>query len=108
MTVRDFRTIIHEAARLLRPGGIFYSGEWGRFPSLHPDLVQDADLAALVPHFVDFFNVVTPALATRRGIHQISHLIPAMIRETGRFSEITTQEFCMPIGPWQGDRRLKR
>ncbi|ESK92404.1 tam domain [Moniliophthora roreri MCA 2997] len=106
MTVRDFRTIIYEAARLLRPGGIFYSGEWGRFPSLHPDL--DADLSTLVPNFVNFFNVVTPALATRRAIHQISHLIPTMIRDTGLFSEITTQEFCMPIGPWQGDHRLKR
>ncbi|KAL0573166.1 hypothetical protein V5O48_008800 [Marasmius crinis-equi] len=107
MTVTDYSVIIQEAARILVRGGMFYSGEWGRFPAFHPDIV-DASPPVNVPNFTRFYDILNEALIARRGIHPIARLIPQMIHQSGHFGDITTRPFYVPIGGWQGDEALKQ
>ncbi|ESK92827.1 sam domain [Moniliophthora roreri MCA 2997] len=104
--VRDFRVIINEAARLLRPGGLFFSGEWARRPVFHPQMNLTPSVDAV--HLSHFFQALTNALEQCRGIYHVSDRIPDMILQTGLFRDITRQLFRMPIGdegPWQGDQQ---
>ncbi|KAK7026026.1 hypothetical protein VNI00_015743 [Paramarasmius palmivorus] len=109
MTVRDFGTIINEAARILRPGGLFFSGEWTRSAAFHPQMNLTPTVDAV--HFSHFFQVLGSALEQARGILPVADTIPQKILDTGLFRDITAQLFRMPIGdegPWQGDQEWMR
>ncbi|KAJ8085179.1 hypothetical protein PM082_003966 [Marasmius tenuissimus] len=107
LTVNDYRTIINEAARLLVRGGMFYSGEWGRYAAFHPDIDGVAP-AHDVPNFHRFYDVLNETLLQRRGIPSVSRFIPQMIDQSGGFGDVTTRPFYVPIGGWQGDEALRQ
>lgn len=93
-----------EVARILRPGGLFLSGEWGRFPSFHPQITRPTPT---IPGSSRFFEVLSTALA-RRQIHPVSGRIPQFITGTGQFTAPISQIYYMPIGPWHADPGLQR
>ncbi|KAF9258255.1 S-adenosyl-L-methionine-dependent methyltransferase [Marasmius fiardii PR-910] len=106
MTVADFRIIIREAARILVQGGMFLSGEWGRFPAFHPD-IHDVAPTHDVPNLTRFFDVLNESLQNLRGIRPIARVIPQMVYDSHSFGDITTRPFYVPIGTWLGDEILQ-
>ena len=105
--VSDYRIIIEEAARILVRGGMFFSGEWGRYAAFHPD-IAGVTPAHNAPNFNRFFEVLNQTLLERRGIRPVARSIPQMIDQSGRFGDVTTRPFYVPIGGWQGDESLKQ
>lgn len=89
----DYRTIINEAGRLLRPGGLFLSVEWQLTPQGHP--VEGTPIS-------DWCNLVRHNLLQHRGvdIDNIPLQIPEYIRQSGLFSDPNTVTREVPIGHW--------
>ena len=81
------------------------SCELGRYAAFDPSFQQVPSVDA--PATVRFFNVVTNALASRRGIQPIAHQIPAFIANSGYFEDITVEQRCIPIGVWPSDVALQ-
>jgi len=84
---------LQEVARILRPGGLFLSADWGVQPTLHREHPLFAEREAYIPRTVSFFNEaanIVPTLAP-----QILHLI----RQTGSFEEPVSKQWAIPISP---------
>ncbi|KAK0467097.1 S-adenosyl-L-methionine-dependent methyltransferase [Desarmillaria tabescens] len=106
MTIRDYRRIIREVSRILRPGGIFVSGEWGQHPTIHPS--YNLDPASQTPSFCHFFQLLRDALA-RRGIPQnVPGTVHSLLQSSGGFFEVTPQTHYFPVGPWSSDHAIQR
>ncbi|KAK0238947.1 S-adenosyl-L-methionine-dependent methyltransferase [Armillaria nabsnona] len=105
MTVRDYGEIIQEVKRILRPGGMLVSGEWGQHPSFHPS--YNLDPASQTPSLSHFFQVLHRAL-TRRGILPVAGDVHARLQSAGGFADITPQIHYLPIGPWSNDHVMQR
>jgi len=100
MAVRDYPTILQEVSRLLRPGGLFVSCEWGRYVAFDPSFQQVPSIDA--PASVKFFDAITNALALR-GIQPIAHQIPTFLANSGCFTDITVEQKYIPVGVWPSD-----
>jgi len=100
MAVHDYPMVLREVARLLRPGGLFISCEWGRYPSFHPSFVANPEMHT--PGVHRFFRVLNGALDSL-GIRPLASRIPALLEDSGFFTDITPQRFYMPIGPLRSD-----
>ncbi|SJL09903.1 uncharacterized protein ARMOST_13284 [Armillaria ostoyae] len=105
MTVRDYGKIIQEVKRILRPGGMFVSGEWGQHPSFHPS--YNLDPASETPSLLHFFQVLRSALA-RCGIPPVAGNVHARLQSAGGFADITHQIHYLPIGSWSNDHIMQR
>ncbi|KAJ6588065.1 S-adenosyl-L-methionine-dependent methyltransferase [Mycena capillaripes] len=105
MAVTDYDNLLTEVARLLRPGGLFLSGEWSRYLTFHPDYApgtQTTDALAVTT----FFSHLHAALALRR-LHPVFPPVAPLLEHTGAFNEITTREYYMPLGPWHPESAMK-
>jgi len=83
--------LLQEVARILRPGGLFLSAEWGVQPSLHPEYPDFADNDVYIPVTVSFYKAasdIVPSLAP---------LIPRLIRQTGSFEGPVPKQWAIPI-----------
>ncbi|TFK36112.1 S-adenosyl-L-methionine-dependent methyltransferase [Crucibulum laeve] len=105
MAVRDYPVVLREVARVLRPGGLFFSGEWGRYAAFHS--VFGLDPAIRAPASFHFYEALTNALRNCRGIEPIAQFIPGFLSTSGLFTQIFGQHFAMPIGPWHDDPQYK-
>ncbi|KAG6908717.1 hypothetical protein DXG01_003562 [Tephrocybe rancida] len=105
MAVLDFSAILREVARILRPGGLFISCEWGRYPAFHPSLALEP--TEHTPGACQFFDTLTRALDVCRGIQPIAGSIPGVISGEGNFRDVTQRCYYMPIGPWHADPEMK-
>ncbi|KAF5376694.1 hypothetical protein D9615_007865 [Tricholomella constricta] len=105
MAVRDYPAVLQEVGRILRPGGLFLSCEWGRYPAFHPALDLDPEVHA--PGVCHFFEVLGKALEARCGIQPLASRIPAFLGNSGYFTNITPQCFYMPVGPWHAEPQMK-
>ncbi|KAJ3717228.1 S-adenosyl-L-methionine-dependent methyltransferase [Lentinula guzmanii] len=104
MTVRDYSVIISEAARLLKSGGMFLSGEWGPFPAFHPTFPQAmGDPRDYVPGLDRFYRLLHSVLATRGIIHAVASTVHQRLDASGAFTDIHEHIFYMPIGTWSPD-----
>jgi SAM-dependent methyltransferase len=103
--VRDYPTVLQEVGRVLRPGGLFLSYEWERSPTFHPTL--EVHLPSHVPGACQFYDTLTRALDTCRGIQPIASRVPLFVNNSGLFADITISCYYMPIGPWHDDPSMK-
>jgi hypothetical protein len=95
--------MLAEAARVLRPGGLFLSGEWERVPSFANPVSGDADP---IPETRRLLNLVDTSLA-RHGAFPLATCIPGWLAESGQFQDITAQFHVVPIGDWHPDPVMK-
>ena len=106
LQISDYSAILREVGRILRPGGLFTSCEWGRYPAFHPSF--NLHPAYHVPGICRFFEILHKALDMCRGIQQLAPSIPSLLVASGLFTEITPQIYYMPIGPWHTDFNMQR
>jgi SAM-dependent methyltransferase len=50
---------LQEVSRILRPGGLFLSADWGAQPTLHREHPSFAEREAYIPRTVSFFNAAS-------------------------------------------------
>ncbi|KAJ7123755.1 hypothetical protein C8R44DRAFT_840581 [Mycena epipterygia] len=105
MAVTSYSNLVVEVARLLRPRGLFLSGEWGRYPAFHPDFAPRTP-ATHAPALTAFFGHLYAALAAR-GLHPVFPPIGPLLAETGAFDDIVSEKHYMPMGPWHPDAAEK-
>ncbi|KAJ7750881.1 S-adenosyl-L-methionine-dependent methyltransferase [Mycena metata] len=106
MAVTSYPTLLAEVARLLRPRGLFLSGEWGRFPVFHRDYAPETP-ATRIPALTAFFAHLHAALAAR-GLHPVAPPIAPLLAHTGAFDEISSREYHMPLGGWHPEPAMQR
>lgn len=95
--------MLREAARVLRRGGVFLSGEIGRYVTFAPGYPGNPAVDA--PGATRFFKVVNDLLE-RVGLHEITEHIPHWLRD-GMFTGGRIQEHLIPIGEWHPSPRQK-
>lgn len=100
---QDYPRIIAEIGRVLRPGGLFLSGEWSLSPRFHPSVQNATD----VPALSRFHATLTSALQSR-GIAPVFSRVPGWLQESALFTEISVQNFSVPVGSWPANPQLKR
>jgi len=104
MAVTNYPRMLEEVTRILHPGGLFVSYELGSYPVFHPCFNLDARIH--LPGATRFFDVVNEALQ-RMGIQRIAPVVPDLLTASGSFTDITPQQFYMPIGPWHSNPEMK-
>ncbi|PPQ72036.1 hypothetical protein CVT26_006726 [Gymnopilus dilepis] len=105
MAVRNYRQVLEEIARVLRPGGLFISYEWATQPAFHPRLQLDP--AAHAPASSRFHDAVNSALTNRRGLQQIVVDLSSVLAETSGFTDIRPCQYHIPIGAWHEDPAMQ-
>ncbi|KAJ7603476.1 S-adenosyl-L-methionine-dependent methyltransferase [Roridomyces roridus] len=106
MAVTSYRALITESLRLLRPGGLFLSGEWGRYPSFHPSFTTHTP-STHAPALSTFFAYLQSALI-HRGLPPVSPQIAPLLARSGAFTAITPDTYCVPLGAWPRPHALRR
>jgi hypothetical protein len=86
--------MLAEAARVLRPGGLFLSGEWERWPSFN----NNPNIGDRILGIDRLVNVVDSLLIQNYALY-----IPTWLDESAQFQDITVQSFSVPIGDWPSD-----
>lgn len=102
--VPNYPEMLREAARVLRRGGIFFSGEIGRYVAFAPGYPGNPAVDA--PGATRFFKVINDLLE-RIGLNEITGHIPHWLRDTGMFTGVRIQGHCIPIGDWHPSSRHK-
>jgi hypothetical protein len=103
--VPNYPEMLREATRVLRRGGIFFSGEVGRYVAFAPG--YPGNPAVHAPGATRFYKVINDLL-DRVGLHEITGQIPRWLQETRAFTEGRIQEHLIPIGDWHPSARQKR
>lgn len=103
--VSDFPRLLQEIGRILRPDGLFLSGEWGRYVAFDSSFISNPQTDA--PGVNRFWNVINSALETR-GLLPVAGNIPLWLHDSGQFKDITAQQFIVPIGRWPQDASARR
>ncbi|KAJ6625960.1 S-adenosyl-L-methionine-dependent methyltransferase [Mycena sp. CBHHK59/15] len=106
MAVTSYAATLAEVARLLRPRGLFLSGEWSRAPAFHPSFAPRTP-ATHAPALTAFFALLYATL-TARGLLPVPPRVPALLAASGGFADIAQQDYCMPVGPWHPDPALQQ
>ncbi|KAJ7726812.1 S-adenosyl-L-methionine-dependent methyltransferase [Mycena maculata] len=106
MAVISYAALLAEAARLLRPRGLFLSGEWARSLVFHPDFAPRT-LPTHAPALTAFYARLHAALAAR-GLPPVAPPIAPLLAHTGAFDGIAPRAYHMPLGPWPPDPALQR
>jgi SAM-dependent methyltransferase len=104
---------LQEVARVLRPGGLFLSAEWGVHPTLHPEHPSLADGDAYIPKTVSFYKAAScvgifsshPRSCTvlkhrfrhRDMVPSLAPQILRLIRQTTSYEEPVSKQWAIPI-----------
>lgn len=89
---------MNEAHRVLIQGGLFLSGEWGRYPSFHPSLgIAPLQMEQRIPALCRFHAVLRGALHRRRGIRDVAPAVHTML-PSSHWSDVTPQDYFVPLG----------
>lgn len=102
--IPNYPEMLREAARVLRRGGIFFSGEVGRYVTFAPGYPGNPAVDA--PGATRFFRVINDLLE-HIGLHEITGQIPHWLREIGTFTNGRIQEHLIPIGDWHPSSRQR-
>ena len=104
--VHNYVAILPEVLRVLRPGGLYYSGELESGVFFHPDSYQALDPRTHAPASTRFFQVVNEALLVR-GIQPSVNQIHTYLQNAGAFNNIESQIIYIPIGRWHHDPTMQ-
>lgn len=104
LQVVDYCAMLTEVARVLRPGGLFLSGEWERIPTFVNPALRDQNL---IPFTTGLLTMVDNILFEKYGIRPWARQIPGWLEASGLFVDITLDVHCMPVGNWHGDPDLR-
>ena len=104
LQVSDYPAMLGEAARVLRPGGLFLSGEWERGPKFaNPIWGNDSS----IPATHRLLNRVDAVLFANHGLVPVASRIPNWLAESDQFQDITVERHFLPIGDWHPDPGMK-
>lgn len=103
--MRDYRAVMEEVARVLRPGGLFLSFEWGHFVTLHPSL--HGDISTHAPASRRFFDAMNGVLGSYRDSQPVNTDMAQLLTNVGGFEDISTTTHYVPIGTWPADPALR-
>lgn len=103
--MRDYRAVMEEVARVLRPGGLFLSLEWGHFITLHPS--WHGDISTHAPASCRFFDTMNGVLGSYRDSQPVNTDMAQLLTNVGGFEDISTTTHYLPIGTWPADPALR-
>ncbi|KAJ3568691.1 hypothetical protein NP233_g5554 [Leucocoprinus birnbaumii] len=90
---------IHARTRVMRPGGLYLSGELETAVSFHSGNAPAASPEQYAPASTLFFQVVNDALQHRGINHDVSQ-IADHLRNAGSFVNVETRVIHIPVGGW--------
>jgi len=96
--------MLDEVARVLRPGGLFLSGEWGRSPTFADPASGNSHTIPDIHRLVTFVDDI---LHAKHGVFSVAPHIPRWLAESGRFQDITAHLHAVPIGNWHPDPAMQ-
>ncbi|KAF9239465.1 S-adenosyl-L-methionine-dependent methyltransferase [Melanogaster broomeanus] len=105
LAVPNYPEMLREATRVLRRGGVFLSGEIGRYVAFAPGYPGNPAVDA--PGATRFYNLVNDLL-DRVGLPEITNDIPRWLDETRAFADGRIQTHLIPIGDWHPSSRSRR
>jgi SAM-dependent methyltransferase len=91
--VTDYKALANEAARILRPGGLLLSGEWGRYTVMDNVRIEPNKYA---PAYMLYTELVARAFE-KNGPHMTAEAIVPLLRETGLFSISNDDYLTYPV-----------
>jgi SAM-dependent methyltransferase len=89
----DYPALLRECGRILRPGGLFLSGEWSHFVVFDPAQHQSAER---FPHMTRFLSSVG-TLLERRGNGTRADYIPDHVKNSGLFDVVLDIAYTVRI-----------
>ncbi|KAF9562857.1 S-adenosyl-L-methionine-dependent methyltransferase [Agrocybe pediades] len=104
MAVHDYRAVLQEAVRLLRPGGLFISYEWAPHSPINLNVPPSPNYIPAIRHL---HSSVNAAFHLTRNMQILSDQVRRYIVDVGAFTDITATEHLIPIGDWHTDAMLK-
>lgn len=93
----SYLTLVQEATRVLRPGGLFLSGEWDPLPAFNTIIQRPNEV---LPATYNFNHMVKQTMHQRFGMVPVGLLIPSWLEQSGQFENITPEVHFVPIGDW--------
>ncbi|THU94238.1 S-adenosyl-L-methionine-dependent methyltransferase [Dendrothele bispora CBS 962.96] len=101
MTTSDYRGIIQEAARILKPGGLFLATEWHQSIYVQPGL-HIPDMQAYVPNLCRFYETLHNALRSRNIDATVPAILPDLINGFPDLfnTPVHAEGHFVPIGTW--------
>ncbi|TFK48169.1 S-adenosyl-L-methionine-dependent methyltransferase [Heliocybe sulcata] len=105
VTEQRYPIMLRDVARVLRPGGLFISGEFRNYPVFPERRPGRNDPDILCPHFFRFLGLTAQALGLLGVRWDLSCKIPQWLEASGSFYNITRRTFELPIGDWHPEQR---
>ncbi|KZP33192.1 hypothetical protein FIBSPDRAFT_1036313 [Athelia psychrophila] len=95
MAVTNYPALLNEVARILRPGGLFLSGEWSWGPTFQDGARRNTNPIPAIDSFVTW---ITDELYARNHIAPAGAHVHEWLSESGQFIDISeTLEYCIPL-----------
>ena len=104
--VHNYADILPGVIRVLRPGGLYHSGELENAVFFNPDFHQTDSPRIHAPASTQFFQVVNDAVLAR-GILPSIDQIHIHLWNTGAFNNIQSRNIYIPIGRWHDDPAMQ-
>lgn len=106
MAVSDYRGMLSEVARVLRRGGLFFSGEILRKVTFDRDY-SNGDPAVDAPRTEHFYRIINRALS-HRNLRNYADEIADYVRSSGQFYSVRQENHAIPIGEWSSSSSGRR
>lgn len=106
MAVADYRRMLSEVARVLRRGGLFFSGEILRKVTFDQDYFN-GEPAVDAPRTENFYRIINRALAFR-NLDNYAEGIADCVRTSGQFGSVRRENHVIPIGEWSSSSSGRR
>lgn len=103
--VHDYHVAMEEISRVLRPGGLFISREWGQSVAFPQS--WEGGLSTHAPACSRFLDAVNSVLTSRRAPYPLEVDVALLLSGSRNFVDITAVSYYIPIGSWSSDASLR-